>query len=63
VQHEAAAGFDRAAAADADMLALALGVDVELLQEVREGEGANEAIEHSPIAPSPVWRRYRSPTG
>jgi hypothetical protein len=46
MQHEAAAGLDRAAEMHADLLAAAVRADIELLQQFGEGEGADPAIDH-----------------
>jgi hypothetical protein len=46
VQHEAAAGLDRAAVPDADMLAGRAGRNAQLLQQIRKRQRTDQAVDH-----------------
>ncbi len=51
MKDEATAGFDRAAKVDPDLLDGGIRVDAELGQQVREGDRADQAVDHQAHGP------------
>src|SRR3546814_4872913 len=48
MQHKAAAGFDRSAEVHANLVVHRQRPDAELRQQVGEGDGADQAVDHQP---------------